>query len=85
MSKEVTVKELREWLKQFDDDVIVKFVTVDEDRGYMGEKECAESDPVLTTNDWDGKAWSYTDFRNMKNVNDGWPYYNKQFLTLGEF
>lgn len=82
--KEVTVKDLKEWLDNFDDDVIVKFLEHTDGTGYDSYGDTIEINPVLTKDAWDGEGWEYTDFRSYKHVLKPKPYYNKQYLLLGE-
>ena len=82
--KEVTVKDLKEWLDNFDDDTIVKFLEQTDGTGYDSYGDSIEINPVLTKDDWNGEGWEYSDFRNNKHVTEDQPHYNKQYLLLGE-
>ncbi len=74
-----TVRELKIWLEQFDDDVEVEVLEREGNYGYGGD--------TIITNNLNLRSygnWAYTDFRGNKYVKSTDAYFNKQILMLGE-
>lgn len=72
-----TVRELKIWLEQFDEDTIVEVL----------EKECRDfGDTVVSRDLKTGEFgnWDFYDFNKNERVNETHPYFGKKVLTLGE-
>lgn len=71
-----TVKELREWLNQFDDDVIIEMSNGIDDNFHLKSKEDLECGGCEGVN--------FVDFRkNIFTKDESW-WFGKQILQFGE-
>lgn len=75
----MNVKEFKEWLNQFDDDVIVEV-------GIQQEADPYQSYGQVIFKEFTGDFYEdcdYTDFRGNPYVKESYPYYNTCILQLG--
>jgi len=84
MTKEVTLKQFKEWLNRFPDDTIVQ-VTVQQQAGPWEaygpiEFKSPELEPVHDA----GLGWEFIDLTENKFVKPTSPHHNKRYLTIGE-
>lgn len=75
----MNIKEFKEWLNQFDDDVIVEVLVQDEPSGYESYGACYGSE---FTGD-ELEDYEYVDFTGNRLINPEHSYFNKKILTLG--
>ena len=78
-----TVKELREWLKQFPEDTEVEVGFQEAAAAYQAYGPVEFKSPTLT-DDTVGAGWEFMDFRGNMHVKSDSPFFDKCFLTLGE-
>jgi len=71
-----TVKEFKEWLNQFDDDVIVEMSNGIDDNFHLHSKEDLECGRCMGVN--------FTDFRTNSHVKEDSWWFGKQILQFEE-
>ncbi len=75
----MNIKEFKEWLNQFDDDVIVKVLVQKEAPMYESYGEAVQTE-------FTGEKWEdhdHVDFRGNRFTKPHEPHYNKKYLILG--
>lgn len=76
---ETTVRELKIWLEQFDEDTIVEVLEKETLSQWGGDSVVVKSLDLKAYGNWD-----FTDFTDNEHVKEDAPYFGKKFLTLGE-
>lgn len=71
--------QFKEWLDQFDDDVIVEVLVQEEPRLYESYGACYGSEFIGD----EFEDYDYVDFTGNRLINPEHPYFNKKILTLG--